>query len=103
MIKWLVGHGITAKRHALTLRSGRFERDVHAQVQSDLVELGADFLEGGLAEVADIQELFFAAADQVPDGGDAFAFQAVGGADGQLELGQLISSLRSSSASIGMC
>src|SRR5271157_5989396 len=63
-------------------------RHVHAQVQPDLVELEANFLERGLTEVPDVQELVFRAADQVPDRGDAFALQAVGGADGKLELRQ---------------
>src|SRR5262245_38710518 len=66
----------------------RLLRDVHAQVQAVLLELGADLLEGGLAEVADAQELLLGAADQVADGGDALALQAVGGADRQLELGE---------------
>src|SRR4051794_31324257 len=63
-------------------------RDVHAEVEADLVELGADLLERRLAEVADRQELVLRAADQVADGGDALALQAVGGADGQLQLGE---------------
>src|SRR5438270_10939520 len=63
-------------------------RDIHPQVEPDLVQLGADLLERGLAEIADVEELFLALADQVADGGDPLALQAVGGPDGQLELGQ---------------
>src|SRR5438270_535909 len=50
------------------------------------MQLGGDLLEGGLAEVADVQELFLVTADQMADGGNAFALQAVGRADGQLQM-----------------
>src|SRR5271157_2573568 len=73
---------------ATSLQFLAFGRHVHAQVQPDLVELGANFLERGLAEVPDVQELVFRAADQVPDRRDSLALQAVGGADGELKFRQ---------------
>ena len=42
-------------------------------------------LQRGLAEVADFEQLVFAAADQVADRVDVFRFQAVGGPDRQLQ------------------
>ena len=46
------------------------------------------FLEGRFAEVTHFQQFFVGANDQIADGGDAFRFQAVGGPDGQFQLGQ---------------
>ena len=79
----------------------RPERDIHAQVEPDLVELGPDFLEGGLAEVADVKSwssvrLTRCRTVVMPSLSRQFVARTESSSSARL-----MSSLRSSSASIG--
>src|SRR3990172_6979781 len=76
-LRWIT----RASRSGALLRAGQ-----HPERQAQVLHLLAEFLDRGLAEVAQRQQLFLGLGDQVADGADVLGLEAVLRTQGQLQL-----------------